>query len=89
MQKVVPGSIISVQFGLGAETLSITHFHPGELMYIEALHIAIIYITLYRKVYRKLLTSLRSVKVSLSWRGLWYPGLLFLISMILGLIVIL
>jgi hypothetical protein len=84
---IVPGSIISVQFGLEADTLSTTHFHPGELMYIEALHIAIICITLNRKVYRKLIAGLRMQKVSLYWRVLWYPCVLFAISVILELII--
>jgi len=51
--------------------------------------LAVIYITLYRSVYKRLPATLQTEKVSLSWRDLWYPGLLFLISMILGLKVIL
>jgi hypothetical protein len=84
----VPGSPIDVQYHLGHEIIASAYYRPIFMGLIGAF-LAVIHVTLYHSIYPRLPAGLRTEKVSLSWIDLWYPGLLFLISMILGLIVIL
>ena len=83
----VPGSPIDIQYHLGGEIIMSANSSPIFGVIIGVL-LAVIYISLYRGIYRGLPTSLRAEKVILSWRDLWYPCVLFTISMILGLLVI-
>ena len=85
---LVPGSPIDVRYHLTNEIIVSTKYRPIFMGSIGLL-LALIYITLYRRLYRRIPASLRSEVVSLSWRDFWYPGLLFTISMILGFMVIL
>jgi hypothetical protein len=82
----VPGSPFAVRYGVANEVLSANWFiwMPiiGELC-------AVIYVTLYRRVYRRLPAGLQTETVTLTWKDLRLPGLLFAISVILGLIIIL
>jgi len=82
----VPGSSADVQYQLAHEILISAKYRP--LFSLVGVLLSVIYMTLYRWIYKKLPTGLRMEKVSLSWRDLSYPGLLFTISMILGIIVI-
>jgi hypothetical protein len=85
---LVPGSPIDLQYHLAPEIISSAYY---RLIFMGSIGIllAFIYITLYRSLYRRIPAGLRTEVVSLSRRDLWYPGMLFIISMILGLMVIL
>ncbi len=85
---LVPGSPIDVQYHVANEIILSANSRPLFMGAIGIL-LALIYTTLYRKYYRRIPMSLRTEGVSLSWRDFWYPGLLFIISMILGFMVIL
>jgi len=50
--------------------------------------LAVLYVTLFRKIYPRLPAWLRTETVNLTWKGLRLPALLAVISVILGLIVI-
>jgi len=82
----VPGSLADVQYHLADEILVSAKYRP--LFCLVGVLLSVIYTSLYRWIYKKLLAGLRTEKVSLSWRDLSYPGLLFTISLILGIIVI-
>jgi len=84
----VPGSPIDVRYHLAHEILVSAYYRPFFMASIGVL-LAVLFITIYRRVYERLPAGLRTVKLSRSWRDLWYPGLLFTISMILGFMVIL
>jgi hypothetical protein len=85
---LVPGSPIDLQYLVAHEIILSAYYRP-IFMGLVGLLLAVIYITLYRSLYRRIPAGLRTEVVSLSWRDFWYPGLLFVISMILGLMVIL
>ena len=85
---LVPGSPIDVRYHLAHEIIMSTYYQP-LLMVSTGLLLAVIYITLYRMFYKRLPINIRTELASLSWRDFWYPGLLFIISVILGLIIIL
>jgi len=85
---LVPGSPIDVQYHVAHEIILSAYYRPIFMGSIGIL-LALIYTTLYRSLYRRIPAGLRTEVVSLSWREFWYPGLLFIISMILGLMVIL
>ena len=83
----VPGSRIDVQYHMGASLLMSVKIYPFLGAVMGAL-LAVIYITLYRRVYKSLPAGLQTDIVSLSWRDLRNPSLLFTISVILGIIAI-
>jgi hypothetical protein len=83
----VPGSSIDVRYHLAHEIIASAYYRPIFMGLIGVL-LAVIYITLYRRVYQKLPVSLQAEKECPTWRNLWYPGLLFTVSVIIGLIVI-
>jgi hypothetical protein len=85
---LVPGSPIDLQYHLAHEIILSAYYRP---LFMGALGIllALIYTTLYRSLYRRIPVSLRTELTSLSWRAFWYPGLLFVISLVLGFMVIL
>lgn len=85
---LIPRSPIDVRYHLAHEIIMSAYYRP-LLMVSTGLLLAVIYITLYRMFYKRLPTNIRTEQVSLSWSDFWYPGLLFTISVILGLIVIL
>jgi len=84
---LVPGSPIDLQYHLAREIITSAYYRPLFMGLVGVL-LAVIFITLYRMVYRKLYVGLRTEQVNLSWRDFWYPGLLFSISMVLGLIIV-
>lgn len=84
---LVPGSPIDLQYHLAPQIISSAYFRPIFMGSVGIL-LALIYITLYRYLYQKVPAYLRTEVVSLSRRNMWYPALLFIISMILGLLVI-
>jgi hypothetical protein len=85
---LIPGSPIDVRYHLAHEIIMSTYYRP-LLMVSTGLLLAVIYVTLYRMFYKRLPKNIRTEQVSLSWSDFWYPGLLFTISVILGLMVIL
>ena len=85
---LVPGSPIDLQYHLAHEIILSAYYRPLFMGAIGIL-LALVYITLYCKLYRRIPVSLRTELTSLSWRAFWYPGLLFVISMVLGFMVIL
>ena len=84
---LIPGSPIDVRYHLAPEIIASASYRPIFMGSIGLL-LAGIYIMLYRVLRNRLPAGLRTEKVSLSWKDLWYPGVLFTISVILGLIVI-
>lgn len=83
---VVPGSWIDVKYSLAREIVSGTNsYYVNAIM---GLLLALLYLTFYRWLRPRLGTGLRMETVHLTWNDLRLPGLLFVISVILGLIVI-
>jgi hypothetical protein len=85
---LVPGSPIDLGYHLAHEIIMSAYYRP-IMMGSTGILLALIYTTLYRRYYKSLPVRLQTEKVDLSWRVFWYPGLLFTISIVLGLIVIL
>jgi hypothetical protein len=85
---LVPGSPIDVRYHLAHEIIASAYYRPIFMGSIGML-LAAIYITLYRIFYKRLPQSMRAEKASFSWKELWYPALLFTISLVIGLMVIL
>jgi hypothetical protein len=85
---LVPGSPIDLQYHLAHEIIVSAYYRPIFMGSIGIL-LAFIFITLYRRLYRRIPAGLRTEVIRLSWSDFWYPGLLFVVSMILGLMVIL
>jgi hypothetical protein len=83
----IPGSPADTRFGLGSELIMTAHM--GAVIFpIVGLFLAVIYVSLYRWIYRKLPAGLRTETVTLTWKDLRIPGFLAAISLILGLIII-
>jgi hypothetical protein len=85
---LVPGSPIDVQYHVAHEIILSAYYRPLFMGAIGIL-LALIYITLYRSLYRRVPAGLRTEVVNLPWGDFWYPGLLFVISLVLGFMVIL
>jgi hypothetical protein len=85
---LVPGSPIDVQYHVAQEIILSAFSRPIFMGSIGIL-LGVIYITLYRSFYQRIPAGLRTEVISLSWRDFWYPGLLFVISLVLGFMVIL
>ncbi len=85
---LVPGSPIDVQYYVAHEIILSAYYRPLFMGAIGIL-LALIYTTLYRSLYRRIPVGLRTEVNSLSWSDFWYPGLLFVISLVLGFMVIL
>jgi hypothetical protein len=83
----VPGSPFDVQYHLAGEIL----YSTISVIWITIFGplLAVVYLTLYRRVYPKLPAGLRTETVRLTWKDLRLPGLLFTISVVLGLVIIL
>jgi hypothetical protein len=84
---LVPGSPIDMRYHLASEIIQSAYYRPIFMVSIGIL-LGVIYITLYRNVYQRIPRAFQTGTVNLSWRKFWYPGLLFTISIILGLIVV-
>jgi hypothetical protein len=83
---VVPGSPIDVKYGLAWEIVSGTNDYYMNT--VLGVLFASLYLTLYRWVRPRLPAGLRMETVNLTWRDLRLPGLLFVVSVILGLMII-
>lgn len=85
---LVPGSPIDVQYQVAQEIITSARYRP-IFMGSVGLLLALIYGTLYRTTYKRLPARLRTEESCLSWKDILYAGALFIISLVLGLIVIL
>jgi hypothetical protein len=83
---LVPGSAFAVRWHLAGEINS-----PPYLLWYPIIGglLALIYTTLYHRFYQRLPARWQTETASLTWRDLRIPGLVFIISVILGLVVIL
>jgi hypothetical protein len=84
---IVPGSTIDVQYHLAPEIIQTANMWL-PMMVVIGIMLALIYITLYRGVYRKLPANLRTETKELVWRDLRWPAVLFVVSVVNGLILI-
>jgi hypothetical protein len=85
---LVPGSPIDLQYHLAHEIILSAYYRP-LFMGAIGIFLSLVYIILYRKLYRRIPLSFLTELTSLSRRDFWYPGLLFVISIVLGFMVIL
>ena len=81
----VPGSPIDVRYHLGASLISSVKIYPIFSVILGSL-LAVIYIIFYHRVYQKLPTGIRTETVDLTWKDLYIPGWLAVISIVIGLI---
>jgi hypothetical protein len=84
---LIPGSPIDMRYHLAHEIIVSSYYRP-LLMVSTGLLLAAIYVTLYHRVYQRIPPVLKTETLNLSWRDFWYPGLLFTISIVLGLIIV-
>ena len=82
----VPGSPIDAEYFLGREILASAN--SILMMTLIGTFLAVVYVTLWRRVYPKLPACLRTEKVDLTLKDLCVPALLAVVSVVLGLIVI-
>jgi hypothetical protein len=83
----IPGSPADILYLLGYDLMMIAHM-SAILIPIIGLFLAVIYVGLYRWIYRKLPAGLRTETVNLTWKDLRIPGFLAAISLILGVMII-
>lgn len=83
----VPGSPIDVLFQRGDEIIQSSKIAPISAVIMGVL-IAASYVSLYRWIYPKLPAWVRTETVNLTWKDLRFPGILWAVSIIAGLIVI-
>jgi hypothetical protein len=82
----VPGSPIDIEYFMGREILlGANSFIP---MLIFGTLIAVLYITLFRKLYPRLPAWLHTETVILTWKGLHLPGILWAVCVVIGLIIV-
>ncbi len=82
----VPGSPIARAYFLGREILSSASL--GFVFTVIFFVLAVLYVSLFRKLSPWLPAWLRSGTVNLTWKDLRLPGILWAVSVIIGLIVI-
>jgi hypothetical protein len=83
----IPGSPADTRYLLGYDLMKLAHM-SAILIPIIGLFLAVIYVGLYRWIYRKLPAGLRTETVNLTWKDLRLPAVLAVISVTLGLIII-
>jgi hypothetical protein len=83
----VPGSRADVQFHM-RETIISSARNGVFVGLIMGVLFAVVYFTLYRVTERKLPASLRTEKRNLAWRDLLVPGVLSVISIVVGILII-
>jgi hypothetical protein len=83
----VPGSSFDLRYLDGADIIESAN-NLAILLPILGGLFAVLYVTLFRKIYPRLPAWLQTETVSLTWKDLRLPALLAVISVILGLIVI-
>jgi hypothetical protein len=83
----VPGSPVDVHFQLANEIIQTANSAPITAVIMGVL-IAAIYVGLYRWIYPRLPAWLRTETVIPTWKDLRLPGILWAVSVIVGLIII-
>lgn len=83
----VPGSPINLEYFLGQEILLSANY-SSVIFLIFGLFLAVLYVTLFRKLYPRLPAWLRSKPVDLTWEDLRLPGILWAVSVVIGLIIV-
>ena len=82
----VPGSPIDREYFLGQEIIAQANsFIPQTVI---GLSLAVLYLTLYRKIAVRLPAWLRTETARLTWKDLRIPALLAAVSVILGILII-
>ncbi|HXZ29809.1 MAG TPA: hypothetical protein VEG43_01440 [Dehalococcoidia bacterium] len=84
---IVPGSAIDVQYHLAAEIIQSANLWLPSMV-VVGIVLALIHVTLHRRVYRKLPASLRTETKELAWRDLRWPAVWCVVSIVIGLILI-
>ncbi len=82
----VPGSPIDLEYFVGGEILHSANSFIFQVSFGFVL--AVLYVTLFRKLYPRLPAWLRSETVSLTWKDLRLPAILWAVSLIIGLIIV-
>jgi len=83
----VPGSPIDRAYSVGPEILLSANL--SVLVYpIVGLFLAVLYVTLFRKLRPRMPAWLRTGAINLSWKDLRLPGIWWAVSMVIGLIVV-
>jgi hypothetical protein len=86
-QLFVPGSPIDRKYALGADILLTANM--SLLLYpIIGFVLAVLYVTLFRAFHPRLPAWLRSETVSLNWKDLRIPGIVWAASLAIGLIIV-
>jgi len=83
----VPGSPADIRYMEGGVIIASAN-NVAIFLPILGVLFAVIYLTLFRKIYPKLPAWLRTETVQLTWRDLRLPALLAVVSVVIGLIVI-
>jgi hypothetical protein len=81
----VPGSPIDLEYFMEREILSDNLF---IFWVIFGIVLAVLYVTLFRKLYPRLPAWLRSETVNLTWKDLRLPGILWAVSTVIGLVIV-
>ncbi len=84
---LVPGSPIDRQYFLAGEIVSLASNFIG-LWFILGIILAVVYVTLFRKMYPRLPAWLRSATTSMAWKDLCLPASLWAVSMVIGLVIV-
>jgi len=82
----VPGSPIDREYFLGREIVGTANM--SFITPVVGLLLAVVYITLFRKIFPRLPAWLRTNTVQVTWKDLRIPAILATVSVILGLIII-
>jgi hypothetical protein len=85
---LVPGSPIDVQYHLATEIIQVANLQL-PIMVAVGMVLALIYMTLFRGIYRKLPASLHMETKELAWHDLRWLAVWSVVSVVLGLIIIL
>jgi len=86
-QLFVPGSPIDREYSLGQDVLLTANL--SILLYpIVGLILAVLYVTLFRTISPRLPAWLRTETAVLAWKDLRFPGMLWAVSVAIGLIVV-
>jgi hypothetical protein len=82
----VPGSPIDLKYSVGPEIM--LGANSFILLLIFGIFFAVLYVTLFRSLYPRLPAWLRTGTVNLTWKDLRLPGILWAVSVVIGLIIV-
>jgi hypothetical protein len=84
--QFVPGSPIDLEYFMGQEIM--LGANSFIFLLIFGIVLAVLYVTLFRKLYPRLPAWLRTETVNLTWKDLRLPGILWAVSVVIGLIIV-